>query len=231
MSFDPPKVLYKDDFILAVDKPAGMLVHRGWGKDDVVLTDVVREMTGAGTVHPLHRLDRQTSGVVLFATDKEAARYLSACFESGGIEKSYLALVRGETPMSGVIDHPIPRQEGGPRVAAVTEFRRLAVLCTEPRHVSWVLARPRTGRLHQVRRHLKHISHPIIGDANYGKGDINRAFRERYGLSRTALHASSIVFEHPAEKQTVTVCAPVPSDLANSLVRMGFSLSERSSQD
>jgi tRNA pseudouridine65 synthase len=219
-------VLYRDDFILAVDKPSGMLVHRGWDKDDVVLTDVIREMTGGGTVHPLHRLDRQTSGVVLFATDKETARYLSACFESGAVEKSYLALVRGETPMSGIIDHPIPRKEGGPRVAALTEFRRAAVLSTEPRHTSWVLARPRTGRLHQVRRHLKHISHPVIGDANYGKGDINRAFRERYGLCRTALHASSISFEHPEKKQRITVCAPLPPDLADPLARMGLSLTD-----
>jgi tRNA pseudouridine65 synthase len=217
-------VLYCDDVLMAVNKPSGMLVHRGWDNDDIVLTDLVREKAKGRSVHPLHRLDRQTSGVVLFALNTQAARILSASFELGQIEKTYVTLVRGITPESGIIDHPIPRKEGGPRVDAVTEYSRSAVLSTEPRNTSWVEAHPRTGRLHQIRRHLKHISHPVIGDAAYGKGDINRAFRENYGLCRTALHAASIKFEHPIDKTSVTVSAPLPLDLIEPLRRMGLEL-------
>jgi tRNA pseudouridine65 synthase len=217
-------ILYCDDTLAAVDKPSGMLVHRGWDNDDLVLTDIVRQRFRGKSIHPLHRLDRQTSGVVLFALDPQTARILSTAFEHGKIDKTYLTLVRGIAPEAGVIDHPIPRTEDGPRVEAVTEFRRLAALSTFPRETSWVEARPRTGRLHQIRRHLKHISHPVIGDAVYGKGDINRAFRDRYGLHRTALHAASITFEHPFEKTPVTIGAPLPSDLADPLRLMGLEL-------
>lgn len=206
---------------MAVDKPAGMLVHRGWGQDDVVLVDLVREITG-GVVHPLHRLDRQTSGVVLFALTPAVAKTLGDDFACGKIEKTYLTLVRGTPPENGVIDHPIPRQEGGPRVDAVSTFKRLDMLTTLPRHTSWVRVHPKTGRLHQVRRHMKHLSHPVIGDANYGKGDLNRAFRENYGLERLALHAASISFDHPQENKRITIYAPLPADLTEPLSHMGF---------
>jgi tRNA pseudouridine65 synthase len=218
-------VLYRDDVLLAVDKPSGLLVHRGWGRDKVVLVDLVMALTGSSTAHPLHRLDRQTSGVVLFALNAEVAKILGGAFEAGRVDKTYRALVRGRAPASGVIDHPIPRREGGPRVDAVTEFTRLETLRTEPRAVSWVFARPRTGRLHQVRRHLKHLSHPVIGDANYGKGDLNRAIRDRYGLFRLALHASSLTLEHPVRRETVTIRAPLPRDLREPLSRMGLARS------
>ncbi len=216
-----PTVLYRDDALLAVDKPSGLLVHRGWGRDEVVLVDRVREITGLNKVHPLHRLDRQTSGVVLFALTAAAARALGGEFEAGRVEKRYLALVRGRTPDAGIIDHPIPRREGGPRVDAVTAFERLHTLPAEPRTVSWVVARPRTGRLHQVRRHLKHISHPIIGDANYGKGPLNRAVRDRYGLCRLALHAASVALDHP-DAGRIVIRAPIPEDLAAPLAAMGL---------
>lgn len=177
---------------------------------------------GGAVVHPLHRLDRQTSGVVLFALNAEIAAWMGHAFEAGDVEKRYLALVRGVAPDEGRIDHPIPRQEDGPRVPAVTEFRRLAEAATEPRHVSLVEAIPRTGRLHQIRRHLKHINHHVIGDANYGKGALNRALAERYGLRRMALHAASITFRHPLSGDHVTIDAPLPPDLVAPLTRMGF---------
>ena len=215
-------VLFQDDVLLAVDKPSGLLVHRGWGRDARVLVDMVRRALGVDVVHPLHRLDRQTSGVVLFALDAEIAGRMSAAFEDDAVEKRYLALVRGVAPDAGRVDHPIPRREDGPRVPALTDFRRVAEAPTQPRHVSLVEARPRTGRLHQVRRHLKHIDHPVIGDANYGKGAVNRALAERYGLSRMALHAASLRFPHPLGTGQVTVTAPLPLDLVEPLTRMGF---------
>lgn len=215
-------VLYRDAVLLAVNKASGLLVHRGWGRDTTVLVDLVREALQVEVAHPLHRLDRQTSGVVLFALSAEIAAKMSSAFENGRVEKRYLALVRGVAPDEGRIDHPIPRRENGPRVPALTEFRRVAEAPTRPRHVSLVEALPRTGRLHQVRRHLKHIDHPVIGDANYGKGAVNRALAERYGLGRMALHATSLSFRHPVSGDDITVRAPLPPDLRTPLARMGL---------
>lgn len=215
-------MLFRDEYLLAVDKPSGLLVHRGWGRDNVVLVDLVKEMLGVEVVHPLHRLDRGTSGVVLFALDARTAGQMGSGFEDGSIEKRYLALVRGETPKEGIIDHPIPRREGGPRVEAKTSYRRLAIAEIEPRHVSWVEAFPLSGRLHQVRRHLKHINHPVIGDANYGKGALNREMGERWGLKRLALHARSLSATHPKTGEKIVFTSPIPPDLDEPLRRMGL---------
>lgn len=216
------RILYEDDVLLAVDKPSGLAVHRGWARDDDVLTDRVRSHTGDGVVHPLGRLDRATSGVVLFARSPEAARALLASLEDSAAFKAYLVLVRGLPPAGGTIDHPIPRRPGGPRVPAVTRFRLLASAATEPRRVSLLEARPLTGRLHQIRRHLKHLHHPVIGDANHGRPDLNRALRDRYGLGRLALHAGLVVLPHPATGRLLRILAPLPPDLAGPLARMGL---------
>lgn len=217
-------VLHRDERLLVVDKPSGLLVHRGWADDPVTLVDLVRGLLGGGKVYPVQRLDRGSSGVVLFALDAETAGAISAMLGRGEITKRYLALVRGTPPERGVIDHPIPRRAGGPAVPARTEFRLLHTAETEPRVVSLVEATALTGRLHQVRRHFKHVSHPLIGDANYGKGPLNRALRERYGLSRLALHAAVIELSHPSTGARLEVRAPFPDDLAEPLSRMGFSL-------
>lgn len=227
-------VLHRDDRLLAVDKPSGLLVHRGWGGDRVTALDLARRIAGR-RVHPVHRLDRGTSGVLVFALDAEAARRLGAAFagdrggegEPGGpvekIEKVYVALVRGRAPEATVVDHPIPRAEGGPRVPAVTAVLRLGLAEPEPGRVySLVEARPATGRLHQVRRHLKHLAHPVIGDVEYGKGEHNRFFRERFGLRRLALHALALTLPHPESGEPLRLVAPVPADLAGPLAALGL---------
>lgn len=223
-------LLHRDAHLAAFEKPSGLLVHRGWGDDAVTALDLAREAIGA-YVYPVHRLDRGTSGVLLFALDGATAALMQAAFERGEVEKTYLALVRGVPPEADLIDHPIPRREGGPRVPAVTAVRRLAVpasdavgLSPEVRRASLVEARPRTGRLHQVRRHLKHRSHPIIGDANYGKGALNRLFREEIGLARLALHAASMRLTHPVTGAALALEARVPEDLRAPLARLGISL-------
>jgi tRNA pseudouridine65 synthase len=216
------EVLYRDPVLLAVNKPSGMPVHRGWARAPIALVDLVRELTRQEVVRPVHRLDQGTSGVVLFALDRETARAIASLFEAGDVEKRYLALVRGEVKESVVVDHPIPRKEGGPRVPSVTEIRRLATVDAFPRALSLVEARPRTGRLHQVRRHLKHIDHPVIGDANYGKGALNREIAERYGLQRLALHALSIALQHPRTGARIEISAPLQGDLSEPLRAMGF---------
>jgi tRNA pseudouridine65 synthase len=201
-----------------VDKPAGLAVHRGAARDRTVALQLVRDHVGQH-VHAVHRLDRATSGVLLFALDPDTARRMQEQFEAGGVEKRYLVLVRGIPPEAGVIDHPIPRDEDGPRVPAVTEFRRLAVF----ERYALVEARPRTGRRHQIRRHFKHLSHPLIGDVRYGKGEHNRLFRERFGLHRLALHALELAFDHPETGERLRITAPVPEDLAGPLRAMGLS--------
>lgn len=210
-------LLHRDARLAAFAKPSGLLVHRGWDNDPTVALDLARGALGV-RVHPVHRLDRATSGVLLFALDPECAAALCGLFERGAVRKSYLALVRGVPPASGVIDHPVPKTEGGARVPAVTAFRRLSVF----ERYAVVEARPETGRLHQIRRHLKHISHPIVGDVNYGKGDINRLFRERFGLHRLALHAAELRFTHPFTGEDVTIAAALPADLRGPFEAMGL---------
>jgi tRNA pseudouridine65 synthase len=209
--------LYQDGCLLAGNKPAGLAVHRGMARDRTFALQLVRDQVGRH-VHAVHRLDRATSGVLLFALDTHTAGRMQELLAAGRVEKRYLALVRGIPPESGVIDHPIPRDVDGPRVPAVTEFRRLATL----ERYALVEARPRTGRRHQIRRHLKHLSHPLIGDVRYGKGEHNRLFRERFGLLRLALHALELVFEHPETGEAVRIVAPVPEDLAGPLRTMGL---------
>jgi tRNA pseudouridine65 synthase len=215
--YDPLPLLYSDERLIAVAKPSGLAVHRGSSRERIVALTLVRDLLGRH-VHPVHRLDQATSGVLLFALDPEAARRLQEQLAAGAVHKRYLALVRGIAPAEGVIDHPIPRDEDGPRVPAVTEYRRLGTF----ERYSLVEAVPRTGRRHQIRRHLKHISHPLIGDVRYGKGEHNRLFRERFGLCRLALHALEIAFAHPDDGRPLRIAAPVPDDLAGPLRAMGL---------
>ena len=212
-------ILYADDHIAIVDKPSGLLVHRGgFASEEVVAMTLARDALGR-YVYPVHRLDRGTSGVLAFALDAATARTLHEGFEAGLVNKRYLALVRGVPPASFEIDSPVRRGEDGPRVPAFTAFRTLASID----RYALVEARPKTGRLHQIRRHLKHASHPILGDVNYGKGEHNRLFRERHGLARLALHAASLTFTHPVSGATVSTSAPLPRDLGEPLVSAGFS--------
>ncbi len=217
--YDLLPLLYRDDRLIAVAKPSGLPVHRGWSRERTVALTLARDRLGRH-VYPVHRLDQGTSGVLLFALDREAARSLQEQLAAGTVRKRYLALVRGITPAEGVIDHPIPREDGGPRVPAVTEYRRLGIF----ERYSLVEAVPKTGRRHQIRRHLKHIDHPLIGDVRYGKGEHNRLFRERFGLHRLALHALEITFVHPDDGRLLSIAAPVPEDLAGPLRAMGFEI-------
>jgi tRNA pseudouridine65 synthase len=212
-------LLFVDEHVVVADKPSGLLVHRGWGNDDDVALFRVRDRLGA-RVYPIHRLDRGTSGALVFARTREAAAALGRSFEARRTEKRYLALVRGVPPEAGSIDHAIPRSEDGPRVPALTHYRRLAASPVE--RCSLVLAMPETGRLHQVRRHLRHVSHPLLGDVKYGSGELNRHYRACYGLHRLALHAASIRFEHPASGCPLAVTAPIPEDLSCALEPLGL---------
>lgn len=199
------RILHRDARCVAVDKPSGVATHRGWADDDDALLQQVRDAVGC-LVYPINRLDRGASGIVLFALDRENAKFFSEAWSSA--DKRYMAITRGHPPEHLVIDHAIPKAPGEERVDAVTE-----VWChTKFGRYALVEARPHTGRLHQIRRHLKHISCPIIGDVRYGKGEHNRLWRERFGLHRLALHCSRLVVAD------LLVECPPPADIVDALV-------------
>ena len=198
-------LLHCDDTIVAIDKPAGLLVHRS--SLDAHETRSAAEMlrTQLGTpVWLLHRLDKATSGVLAFARSVAVASALGEAFESGRVRKRYLALVRGWPPAEGEIDYPLARDPelpstGQPRLAAVTRYRRAA--CFEwpfpdgvhaTSRYALVEVEPLSGRRHQIRRHFKHIAHPLVGDTTHGKGAHNRAVAAWLGASRLWLHASRL---------------------------------------
>jgi tRNA pseudouridine65 synthase len=206
----PLRLLYRDDHVVVADKPAGLAVHRGWAPERDVAMTRVRDAIGK-LVYPVHRLDRGTSGVLVLALSPEVARVLGDAFASNQVHKCYWALVRGVPAESGVIDHPLLPGEDkhAERVPARTSFQRREVFG----RYSVVEACPETGRLHQIRRHLKHISCPIIGDVTYGKGEHNRLFRDRYGLHRMFLHARSVALSHPVTNTPLQIEAPLPAEL------------------
>lgn len=212
-------LLFVDEHLVVADKPSGLLVHRGWDNDDDVAMFRVRDAIGEH-VFPVHRLDRGTSGALLFARNKEVAAALAHLFESGAIEKTYLALVRGNPPDEGVIDYPIQKKEDGPRVPALTRYRVVGRSTVD--RCSLVEAIPETGRLHQIRRHLRHIDHPLVGDVKHGSGQINRHYRTTYDLHRLALHAQRLAFVHPVTNVRIEITAELPTDLALPLTKLGL---------
>lgn len=179
-------------------------------------------------VWPVHRLDKGTSGVLLFALSADMARHLGACFETPGqVHKQYRAMVRGWPPESGLIDHPLVRldEDRGQRRTDVQDARtqyqlhsRFALPLPDRHHTQTRCAQvrltPLTGRRHQLRRHLKHLSHPILGDATHGKGPLNRAVAALLGTQRLWLHAQDLQLPHPVSGQTLRLHAPLGPEWA-----------------
>lgn len=217
------RFLHRDAHLVIVDKPSGISVHRGWDASrDHVVSRVKGELGGA-RVFPVHRLDRGTSGCLVLALDEETARALGDAFAEGRVEKTYIALVRGR-PKEEVftIDSPVPKDEGSEeRVDARTDFVRLGSMMVGPeRMVTLVRAFPRTGRLHQIRRHLRHIFCSICGDTTYGDNKVNKLVRTELGLHRLALHAERIAFVHPATGERLELEAPWPKDIHDSIAAL-----------
>ncbi|MCA9759742.1 MAG: pseudouridylate synthase [Candidatus Eisenbacteria bacterium] len=254
-------ILYRDDDCVAVAKPAGLLVHRTHldPEDSVFALQIVRDQLGCW-VHPVHRLDKPTSGVLLFALDAEMARNLGDAFQAGRMKKTYVAVVRGYCPESGVVEHVVvvdrpsrgkwvagvgPDEatdrvaddesgDGGPaRVSApapaVTEYERLAsvelpvsVETYPTSRYSLVRLSPHTGKRHQLRKHLKHLGHPIIGDVRYGRGAHNRYFRDELGAGRLLLAATELQFVQPRTGAAVRIVAPLDETMTGLLGRFGW---------
>jgi len=238
--------LHEDERLLVIDKPAGLLVHRT-GLDAREVDTVharLRHETGQ-RFFSVHRLDKGTSGVLVLAKDVEAARLLGAAFELATVSKHYLALVRGWPAENGVIDHPLARDPERPSAGQVTRAARTRwrLQCrfewpfrVDARHASTRYAlidvHPETGRRHQIRRHLKHIGHPLVGDSTHGKGAHNRAVASWLGIARLWLHAASITVPGFDGRGSLTVHAP-PGPEWESLKRAGHddpSLQDRPNQ-
>jgi tRNA pseudouridine65 synthase len=220
-------ILYLDDYLAIVNKPAGWLVHRtplDKGETRFVL-QTLRDQIGQH-VWPVHRLDKGTSGVLLFALDADTARLLGQAFESGqGLQKTYRAVVRGWPADAGLIDHPLKRMpddmrterlEVQPAQSRFATLRRFELPLPQQGFASTrcaeVVLEPLTGRRHQLRRHMKHIAHPILGDATHGKGPLNRAVADVVGLQRLWLHAERLELPHPVSGQPLRLAAPLPGE-------------------
>ena len=214
-------ILYQDDHLLIVNKPAGVPVHgsRMLEGRPATLLALAREATGK-MVHAAHRLDRPVSGAIVLAFDRDTLAALSRAFEDRQVAKRYLGVVRGWTERSGEIDHPLrpPRDErrGEDEArAALTRYERLAKMelpvpvppYTTARYSLLAIA-PESGRRHQIRRHLKHISHHLAGDTTYGKGEHNRVFRQQFRCERLLLHSLALGFRHPVSGEWIERTAP-----------------------
>lgn len=226
---DPLAIVYQDEYLVAINKPGGLLVHRSEidRHETRFAVQLLRDQLGQ-KVYPIHRLDKPTAGVLLFALAPDIARALGNSFANHQINKTYVALVRGFAPLNGVIDHPLVEEQDSytdklarqnkPARPAITGFSRLAQVefpfsidkypCTR---YSLVKCEPKTGRKHQIRRHLKHISHPIIGDAKHGKGQHNRFFQQQFDCAGLMLAAAELRLTHPVHNTALTLTAPLPA--------------------
>ncbi|MEM7201300.1 MAG: pseudouridine synthase [Planctomycetota bacterium] len=209
------EVLQHDEHYWAVDKPPGILVHRTpMSGDRTALHQLLTEQLGE-RLFGVHRLDRAASGVLLFARSSEGARALHDAVRAASTVKEYLVCVRDHAPPEFVIDRPLKGRSGEPQPAR-TECTRLA---TVDRH-SLLRVRTRTGRRHQIRRHLEREAHHVLGDTSHGKGRINAYLREHYGLPRMFLHAWRLAFFDPWTGCRIELRAPLAEDLRAFLLRL-----------
>jgi len=213
------EILYQDDYLVVINKPAGLLVHKSMiDRHEIYFAmKMLRDQIGQW-VYPIHRLDKPTSGVLLFALDKDSARLMSEQFRDKKTQKKYLAVVRGYTQESGVIDHALKEKldkiadknaskDSEPK-EAISEYKTLAnvelpytVGAYNTTRYSLVEVTLKTGRKHQIRRHMKHISHHLLGDTKYGRGEHNKFIRKEFNCHRMLLHASSLEIYHPYKKE------------------------------
>jgi len=225
------EIVHEDGELLAVNKPAGLLVHRSAIAADETDFLIERVQKHLGTsAFLIHRLDRATSGVTLLAKSREIAAELGRQFMARGVIKRYLAVVRGWPAADGVIDYPLPDvRERSPRKAAVTRWRTLATTTVpialgkypEQRY-ALVEALPETGRYRQIRKHLHHVSHHIVGDTSHGRGDHNRLWRMHFGVHRLLLHAWRLQLTHPVSGAQLQLEAPPDAVWVGVLERFGW---------
>jgi tRNA pseudouridine65 synthase len=223
------EILYRDDWLVAVDKPAGLLVHRTvLAEAEEFALQRVRAQVGR-RVYAIHRLDRPTSGVLIFGLHREAAVAVSRQFEERRVRKRYLAVVRGWPADRGVIEYPLSDKPGSVTKPALTGYRVLAkvelpvaVSRYPTSRYALVEATPLTGRYHQIRRHFHHVFHPIVGDTTHGEGRHNRFFRDRFGVRRLLLHAARLTIRHPETGAELCLSAPLDGQWRDLLAELGL---------
>ncbi len=215
------EILYQDRYLVAINKPSGLLVHKSPidKKETRFALQLVRDQIGK-FVYPIHRLDKPTSGVLIFALSSEVAKLMSDIFKSHKIEKEYIAVVRGYTKNSELINYDLKLLLDKKAVELPFTVSRYPVA-----RYSLLKLLPKTGRKHQLRRHLKHIFHPIVGDTKYGRTEHNNLFRKEFNCHRLLLHARSMSFNHPISGELVVIEAKfdeVFKKLNRSLFSMDF---------
>ncbi len=241
-------IIFLDEHLAVINKPAGLLVHPSYIDSDETATAMkqLRDLLGRW-VYPVHRLDKPTSGILVFALSPDSARLLTVAFSGREVVKTYWAMVRGWAPEHEIIDYPLKdlwdkitdpdRRKESPAREAITEYKRLSI-CEVPVAVrphpssrySLLQITPHTGRNRQIRRHMKHIFHPVIGDHQHGDGYHNRMLVEFAGCRRLMLHAGKISFRHPVTQQPVFLTACAGEDFCSVLRKVGLDFSAMTSQ-
>lgn len=223
------EIIYQDDSLVAINKPHGLLVHRSpiaTNADTFAVQELRNQLDHH--VYPVHRLDRKTSGVLIFALNPDILRAMQQSFADRKVKKEYLAIVRGYTEDRGTIDYALTNDKGKEQ-EAVTHYQtleRTEIPVPFGKHAtsrySLVAVQPETGRMHQIRKHFAHILHPIIGDRPHGCNKQNRLFKEKWEMITMLLHAQKLSFEHPADKQSVELEAQTQSEFNRSLQLLDF---------
>ncbi|WP_373494465.1 pseudouridine synthase [Aquiflexum sp.] len=239
MTFEKPvlEILFEDDFYIGINKPAGILVHKtSIAKEEEALyaLQLLRDQIGQ-KVYPLHRIDRPTSGVLMFAKSSEAASILQPLFPTTAVEKYYLCIVRGYMEIDhGIIDRPLKKKLYGDLQEAQTSYWSLSQseipFASSPKYptsrYSLLKVYPHTGRMHQIRRHMAHARHYVIGDRTHGDNKQNNFFRARFGLENMLLHARQIKFSHPFTKQEIILQADLPDHFLKTMEFLGLHLDQ-----
>lgn len=223
------EIVYQDDHLIAINKPHGLLVHRSSIANDAkeFALQMLRDQVNRH-VSPVHRLDRKTGGLLLFAFEKDVEIAMHQQFQNGQVTKKYLAILRGYAPDQLDIDYPLAK-ENGTMQEAFTSFvtlKRAELDVAFGKHptsrYSLVEATPTTGRMHQLRRHFAHIFYPIIGDRKHGCNKQNKFFKEQWEMTTMLLHASELTFLHPVTRQQIQLKAPVQTEFLRVMELMNW---------
>lgn len=223
------EIIYQDEHLIAINKPHGLLVHRSKIANDATefALQLLRDQIGR-QVSPVHRLDRKTSGILLFAFEKDVEIAMHKQFQESLVEKKYLAILRGYAPDELTIDYPLAKENGNMQ-EAFTFFKtlqRAEIDVPFGKHAtsrySFVEAIPKTGRMHQLRRHFAHIFYPIIGDRKHGCNKQNRFFKEQFEMTTMLLHASELSFKHPVTGKEVKLNANLHDEFQRVMAMMKF---------
>lgn len=224
------EIIHNDDVLVAINKPHGLLVHRTNIASDAneFALQILRDQLNM-RVFPCHRIDRKTSGVLLFAKEDAIHRIMQMKFSEGEVHKKYLAIVRGFSDDEGIIDADLKREDGLIQ-QALTNFKTLERVeidlpfgAHNTSRYSLVEIVPETGRTHQIRKHLAHIHHPIIGDRPHGCNKQNKLFKEKWNMRSMLLHASLLSFNHPLSNEKIEVHARPSLEFYRTLDILGFS--------